>query len=787
MHFPNNTLFNSCLEFSLVLFRLFKLPMLAVGMALLLMPPATFGQGYLEEIVVTARKRAESMQDAPVTVTAFSQEALERYNTDQMASLAGLTPGLVIGPSAGISGPVISLRGVSTGPGHPSTEQSIAIVTDGVAMSHAGIVRTSQFDNRQVEVLKGPQALFYGKNSPGGVISFSSADPGDELEMSVRTGYEFEAEEIYAEAVISGPISDTVRGRLVVFGSSMDGWADNTAVDIPGVVNASHRSKLPELDEEFVRGTLVFEPSDRLSMKTKVSLYRSDGSPYYSTIPNAFCPGGVDPLGIPCTINASGQAAEYDLIQDIVDFSPYHDSTTPDYEEDWLMLSHQIDFDINDNLHLTSVTGYLDSESVYRGDVATGRIYGLNVSTSLFMENFTQEFRLNSSFDSALNFSAGVHYGDSKNTGLILAFVYGGPGVVIPLAPDDPYYVVESDSLSVFAELIWDISDSLELSVGARYSDESKEWNPSEAGVPVPKDIFVGDLDFTNTSPEATLSWRPTENATYYFSYKEGFKSGGINNTFIVGGIAGNPANTPASPLDTSYDQETVDGFEIGAKLELLDQRLRLNAALYRYEFNDMQLSTFDSETIVTRILNAGAATIEGAEIDLLYSTDIEGLFLSLGLAYNDATFDEFLGGCYNTQTEAEGCIPRPAPLPGYQDFAGRPLPHSPEINGNLGLVYETELSDDWGLSSALNLEYSDEYFSQQEEAPTSLQESYTRVNANLTLRFKEQLEFSLIGVNLTEEWVRGTGGHAVLAPPGYMSASLSRGRQISLQAKWTY
>ena len=143
----------------------------------------------IEEIVVTARKRAESMQDTPVTVTAFSKETLDLYNIDRLDSLAELTPGLLISESGSQAGGQIAMRGMATGTGNAAFDQTVAIVFDGVSVNHGHIMKVSQIDMQQVEVLKGPQALFFGKNSPGGVVSFQSADPGDDFEISIRGGF----------------------------------------------------------------------------------------------------------------------------------------------------------------------------------------------------------------------------------------------------------------------------------------------------------------------------------------------------------------------------------------------------------------------------------------------------------------------------------------------------------------------------------------------------------------------------------------------------------------------
>ena len=782
MHFPNNTLFNNCLELSLVLFRPFKLAMLAIGMALLLMPPATFGQGYLEEIVVTARKRAESMQDTPVSVTAFTREQLDLYNIINLHNLSEFTPGLVISDSGSASGGSIAMRGVATGTGNPSFDQTVAVVFDNVAVNNAYIMKVSQIDMQQVEVLKGPQALFFGKNSPGGVISFQTADPGDEFEMSVRTGFEFNADELFAEAVISGPITDTLGARLVVYTSDMDGWVDNIATDT-AVTDASPYGTFPNREELFVRGTLVFEPNESLRMRTKISYNDYDGDDT-AHVQLVSCPGGFGPMGSPC--KADDEDVQQLLVADFAD-----QLQGVDREErtqvDWLVVGHEIEYQINDGLQLVSVTSRTESNNDGYADALSGLPAGLLATTGIRHENFAQELRLASSYDGHVNFMLGAYYGDGETSSRQEPYFWLGPGVVFPLGATDPIFTVDHETYSFFGELVWDITDQLVLSAGVRYSDESREFIVNEGGADF-SDRVRRNRDNTNTSPEVSLTWKPTDNSTYFISYREGFKSGGHNSVFRSGGYSSVPAGMV---IDQSYNPETVEGVEGGFKLDLLDNRLRFNASAFYYEYTDMQVSAFDSTALVQRVLNAGEATIQGAEFELLYLPEgIEDLSLSLGVAYTDSTFDEFSGRCYVGQTSATGCLPVDVGLPSQrneQGLSGEGLPYAPEFTLNAGARYNTQLSDDWSLGAAVSVLYSDSYIHTATYGPTEYQDSFTKVNASLTLGYQENWEFSLIGNNLTDEYTVGGGGNAPTFPAFHTAAVVSRGQQIALQAKWSY
>ena len=737
-------------------------------------------QPILEEIVVTARKRAESMQDTPVTVTAFSKEYLDLYNIDSLETLSELTPGLLISESASQAGGQISMRGMATGTGNAAFDQTVAIVFDGVAVNHGHIMKVSQIDMEQVEVLKGPQALFFGKNSPGGVVSFRSADPGDELEMSVRAGYETNAEEQFVEAVISGPISDTLGGRLAVYGSDMDGWVDNIATPTALVDPADGGG--PTTEEIFVRGTLVFEPNDLLRMRTKLSYNDAESNQYFLNFSLVSCPGGVEPGGSRC--KADDENVYQKLHPDYVNLTPDFPSEDAKFWVDWLVAGHEIEYQINDYLQLTSVTGFTDNEVGGYSDVVLGLGSNLASAFNHYKENFSQELRLASSFDGDLNFMLGAFYGEGEIDVQTRVYLQAAPGVIVPLSPPRPVYSVDTESFSAFGELTWDISEQLVLSAGVRWTDESRGFNIVEEEVSI-NDKVVTDRDNTNTSPEVSLAWKPTDNSTYFISYREGFKSGGHNTAFRVGGYRAIPAGTV---VDNSYEPETVEGVEAGFKLDLLDNRLRFNGSAFYYEYKEMQLSSFDPVALAQRVFNAGESTIQGAEFSLLYLPEsVEGLSMSLGFAYTDSTFDKFLGSCYSGQTEAQGCVffsDIGVPL---QDLAGRELIYAPEIMVTAGLRYNTQLSDELSLRTALVMHYSDSFNYAANYDPRTVQDSYVKVNANVTLEFRDNWEFSLIGNNLTEEFTESGGGAAALLPPGHIGAVISRGRQITLQAKWSH
>ena len=187
------------------------------------------------DIIVTARRREETAQDTPVAMTVLGDELLDRYAVRGIEGIESFTPGLVIGEVSGSVGGSISLRGVGSGDSQAFFDQAVSVNVDGVQISTAQILRAAQMDLQQIEVLRGPQALFFGKNSPGGIISVTTASPGNELELMVRGGYEFDAEEKYFDAVISTPLTDTLGLRLAAHYADMNGYIDVISPPTPGV------------------------------------------------------------------------------------------------------------------------------------------------------------------------------------------------------------------------------------------------------------------------------------------------------------------------------------------------------------------------------------------------------------------------------------------------------------------------------------------------------------------------------------------------------------------------
>ena len=755
---------------------------------------ATSHERHIEEIVVTARKRDERISEVPTAITAFGGEDIDKFALDTVDQLANFTPGLIVAESAVSSGGSISLRGVGTGDSNYLADQAVAINVDGMQVGTLNIRKTAQIDLAQIEVLRGPQALFFGKNSPGGVIAFKSADPGSEREIAFSTGYEAESQDAYYQALYSSPITDRVGVRVVGRYTNLNGYYDLKTVPANGdpLVIPPHVDSWPSGEEYFVRGTVLAELSDDFRLKGKVSYNKSDiegGS--ITVFQRIDCPQGIPQRqpSFPCKANndiyiGGGPANAVAL----VDGAPTLNGLGL-REDEQILSTIEMEYDLSDQYTLTAVTGYYDFSEINAHNASVGpRAVVLVPYLPFDMTQWTQELRITSNFSGPFNFMLGGFY-ETRNT----ESSQNGVVTIFPPAPFDfGTEALEQDqhAYSFFGNVTWDVSDALELSAGLRYSKEEKDLSFKYNGVDVSANLARDSIEFSNVSPEVTLSYDITDEVMFFASYKEGFKSGGFDGGLTQGAIL-----TPG--FSNTFDEENVSGFEAGLKTNF-NGTLAINVTAYSYEYDDLQVGSFDAETITFKVRNAAAATIEGLEVDANWLAPIDGLSFRGSIAYNDAKFDEFLSGCYVGQTVAGGCdITFDAARSVFleQDLSGERLHRAPEYVVTAGAAYERTFSNGAGFDLTLNAFYSDEYSGNLRQSPQDVQDSYTKVNASLRFYSPEdRWEVALTGYNLTNEYTFSRSGAVTLTGGGSGTAAgfladrsgvVSEGREV--QVKLTY
>jgi iron complex outermembrane recepter protein len=746
----------------------------------------------LEEVVVTARKREESILKVPVTLSAFSSQTLDEFAIGDIRGIADMTPGLNFSTGPLASGVLVSLRGIGTGTNNPAVSQSVALVVDGMQFTQGLAFGASQFDMAQVEVLKGPQALFFGKAAPAGVISVTTADPADEAEVRVRGGYEIEAEETVGELILSGPVTDTLGLRLAAQFSDMDGYFTNNAVPVGpdayppygnlGVAPVTNKN-FPNTETTLLRGTALWTPTDSFKARLKLNYADTDTEGTGGEPQLVHCPEGTDAANSIFKVGfIAGEDCKADDKQnfaymDPAEFPLIYNGGKPFSELEQYFGSLELEYDLDNDLTLSSVTGFyqVDQKSMINGSITTEVGTPFTIQGDLDANDFTQELRLTSAYGGALNFMVGGFYQNGQIdylSSLPFNQSYIAFGRVPPLVAGYADHNVDAEVYSLFGQVLWQMTPELELGLGARWTDEQREDRVMDlaptltGGAAVPVDLGQKKIGDSNWSPELTLTYTPTDNLTFYGNLKQAYKSG----SFDVGGQV-DPGE------DVSFGDERVRGGELGIKSRWLDGSLAFNAAGYYYKYDDLQVETkvFDPAAgrVAVRTTNAGSAEIYGVDVDLSYMPPaIEGLMLYGGVNWNSAEYDEFdNAACWQGQTQSQGCN---IDLTGngigdVQDLSGEPLLRAPDWMASFGFNYETPVFKDMTFRFGSNTNYSDSYSASSTNLPSAYQDSYTKTSANIGLIGPDnKWEIEVIGDNLTDEYVYGN-----CAPQGYANTLL--------------
>ncbi|MDR2857595.1 MAG: TonB-dependent receptor [Novosphingobium sp.] len=766
---------------------------------------ASGGQG---DIIVTARKRQESILKVPVIETVLTPEVLSNRQITNINNLTQQVAGLQVGNNVLTVGPQISLRGVGTSSLDAGVDQSVSLNIDGLQLTQGASYSVGMFDMAQVEVLKGPQALFFGKNSPGGVIAIRTADPGDALEVIARASYGFEAREKRGELIYSGPLSETVGIRLAGMYSDDDGYFFNKATAFPGPPNTGAKtpgnSRYNVTDEYILRGTLVWKPDADVSVRLKINNTRKKiigGSAPFGSCPD----GNGAPTGIPF-INPNDDC-KVDRIAYIVDVDPaafpeVRNNGVPFMKYVTSFGTLEINYGFAPGINLTSTTGYYHNK-------VDGLLNGVNsgyAGPSLISDNrfkrrdVTQELRVESDFrDKPVNFLVGGYYQDARVSNRV--WVGGNTALGLPATLTSGINDVSIEAWSAFGQLRWKPVETLEIAGGVRYTDEKRHNDAARAtsffSALTPITIANPDLHSKNWSPELTVTYTPTDDLTIFGALKQGYKSG----SFIM--------TVPATPgADNSFKDERVRGGEVGVKARLFDRALSLDTAFYYYKYDNLQVGANEvaqGGLPVIRTINAGKSKVYGIDLDLTYRPPtIEGLTARLSVNWNHARFTEFDGApCSGGQTVAQGCNQFFAPFPvsapsgptqsspgigavtdpagtgllGYfkgQNLAGVPLPKAADWTFNGGINYQTGIGRNLKLGLDGNVQYSSRFLKNLGQGRNDFyQPAFAKLNATVSIAAQNDAwELALIGNNLTNRFTAGnctqfSGATAqILLPP---------------------
>lgn len=725
-------------------------------------------------IVVVARGRAEKLIDVPVAASVATPEDLRRNDISSVANLKIVVPQISLDRGFTGSGTSIAMRGVSSTVIDAGVEQSVLLDFDGVAISRGRILNDALFDLAGVDVLKGPQPVFFGKNSPGGVVSVKSADPTSDLSGFVRGGYEFNARATTVETAISGPLSDNLGARLALFASQSKGYIRNMnrGVADPFVAAGSPYGFIPAAPErlgaeEKIAGrfTLKYTGDDlTASFKLLVSRYEGQGLQSFSEVmgcaPGQTVPidrvAGVnyaDPTG-DCRLNdRSSQGwinpavvANWPEVNRNGSGQPYSKNVT-------VMPVLRLTKGFGD-IEVTSVTGYYDYDYVSQGNAdATAYSFFWSYSNEK-NKSFYQEVRAVSDFAGPLNFAAGGHYEYNDRT-LFVGGLNGRTGLDATtgkLHTYDNQQGNKSSAFSIFGQLRYEPSEQLELAAGGRYTRQTKKLdtvftfvNSNQAGFRAVGNHITGRKTEDNFSPEVTVSYKPSSNVMVYAAYKTGYLAGGFSNPGV-------PAASSTSAT-LSFDAETVNGFEVGVKGSTLGNTLTGSITGYRYVYKGLPLTSLVTVgSIATyRTQNAADTLAQGVELEATWRP-AAGTRLNATASYNDAKFRSFPGAqCYAGQTVATGCVVVTGTTTTTQDLSGKDVYRSPDWILTAGASQEFALSSSLNLTANADVRYTSSYNATIGLNPVGFQKSFTTLNASLRLSTPDdKWGLALIGRNLT-------------------------------------
>jgi iron complex outermembrane receptor protein len=712
------------------------------------------------EILVTARKRQESILKVPVVVTALDSGRLERLQATEITDLPKLVPGLNLGQTILSIGTLVSIRGVGTSSLDAGVDQSVSLNLDGLPLGQGLAFSSGMFDLAQIEVLKGPQALFYGKASPAGVISLRTADPADETEIVARAGYEIEARQGRGELIVSGPLSDTFKGRLAGMYQAGDGYFRNVAQPLPNTGAKAPYARENRPRNYVLRGTLLWNPSSEFSARFKANVVRDKGvRTDNGQLVN--CPEGASQ-----TVTVGGAQIPFisgddcklgrevrSTYMDPAAFAgiPFGGVPLTDSKQQYGTL--ELSYNPTSQIGLTSTTGFynLDSHSLFATGQPTGPGPSLATENQFHRRDVTQEFRVDSDFASPLNFTAGAFYQDGRLSNR--ATVRGNAALGLGANRTDATTAVDITTYSLFGQLRWRLVPELELSAGARWTDETRSETVFDHITNLFRTPVRSRIHASNIAPEFTATYTPSDDLTLFAAYKHGFKSGSFTLSSAV-----------ANGADNSFDDEKVRGYEIGLKSRLFDRTLQLNLAFYDYRYRGLQIGAtqpVQNGQPIIRTINAGAARTYGIDLDASYRpAGIEGLSLNLGANWNRARYTRLDNvPCWGGQTQALGCDRILNTVTGRftaQDLSGTPLARAPEWQATFGFDYEVPVGSNLTLTFANSNQYSSRsvaFIAKGRPNDDNYQPSFFKTDLSASLKTADdRWELALIGKNVTDK-----------------------------------
>jgi iron complex outermembrane receptor protein len=737
---------------------------IATALALAAFAPATHAQdkpevaGGLEDIVVTARKRAESVQETPVSMVAFSEESLKQASMDSFKDLGNSAPNIEINggiPNGGGSATQIYIRGVGQDDYSFPNEPGVGLYVDDVYVARSAGGDFGFMDIERIEVLRGPQGTLYGRNTIGGAVKIITKKPDGTFDGAAgATVGSYSRLDAFAR--VQFPISDTLSGNFAVGKRTRDGLAKNFIGQDMGETNQSQ-----------VRAALRWQPGNGWEVNWRADGMRQrQAGPAGSMV--AYVPNGTGSALINPVL-APAVAAQFNLRPPFNVYGPAWVKTlkkdgkgvyngggaeeTRDWADVW-GTSVTIDKEISETLSFKSVTAYRHSKVDIRRDSDQTPFKLVRVDNPDHTSQLTQEFQLlGQAFDNRLDYVVGLFGLQEKGSAYLYAPLLQGTFALIGLdleALINSKY--DASSVALFGEGTYKLTDRVALTVGGRFTKDDKEYvyglrRPPSGAVPLPPKTLSNN--WSEFLPKVGLEFQLSDTAMLFANASRGYKAGGYNSR----ALSGNPPK--------AYDPEFINAYELGFKTEWADRKLILNGAVFRNDYTDIQLlSVLDlgGGNVETVINNAAKGTITGGELELT-ALPTPNLKLGLGLGLLDTKYDRV-----DASAASAGIL------------KGNEFINAPKFSANASAEYTIPAA--WGeYLLHVDAVHRGSQFRDAVNTPQLKSEAYTLLNARATFTSASKAwEVAVFGTNLTDK-IYLTNGVSVLGLE-YIEAYYSRPRE---------
>ena len=723
-----------------------------------------------DEVVVTARKRAEYSQSVPIPISALNEEQLEIRNIVELTDIEKLAPNLSIQASSVNSGVLeVYMRGIGQANWAIPHDPKIGLYTDGVyaARPQGGLV--DLYDLQRVEVLRGPQGTLFGKNTTAGLINIITNQPTQETEGKIRLGAGSDSHQLI-EGMFNTPLSDSLAFRFSFLTKETDGYIINsiTGNDRGNEDTTSFRAQL-KYDTDAYSANLAFS---RFDQDERAAL----GSCRFTGPENGALSGGLGAVanifGIYDALKANCRSTTKDVS---LDTSPNENNTA---EKDSITLTQIFETEVGT---IESISNYseLDAFNGTWGWVM-GNGPGVNFleihDDTMTHEQWSQELRLSGSTEN-MDWVVGLYAFEEDGEATLDVPLFRGvnPSPLLPpalaavalqtklLGSETQGSITNMQNQAVFFEGTYGLSDNLDLTIGARYTEDEREYtrsselyeDASAIGMPGTFNLFYAcptmvtnafgfatsdrctrTVEYSETTPRAILSYQQTDDVLFYASYSKGYSSGGFNGDVAM----------------RRFLPETSDNYEFGMKGEFFDNRLRVNATAFSttYENQQVTVGRIVNGTPIADLVNAQEATLEGMEFEILAQLS-DSLVLTAMLATFEGEYDEFIIEDNTTVTNADGSLSTLVVERDITDtgFGG----NDDRLTWDVSLIHTYDLGDGSDIQSTIGISYHDEENYTLEDVPSSVADDYELVDARITWNLADgQTSISLWGTNLTDE-----------------------------------